>query len=101
MDNSAMHQFAMWRQQLTTAAMRSPASPSGRLARRLWPEEELRVFEPGGDFGIPEAESDGDIEMPPTPDVRPRAPLEYRLRHGHVVIQHDRMGPVIGWEWDD
>ncbi len=103
MEQSALHATEGLRQRATRAAAALPSSPVVAAARALAPEE---PFGPppsrGPDFGIPEWPSEGDVPLPEQPETRTPFPLgPSQPRHGHRVVLHDDMGPVIGWHWDD
>lgn len=89
------------------AARAAGVGGPGRL-RGLVPAPE--VEDPGpptrpADLGIPMWEGVGEITLPEwDPDApRPAPPVvgERPARRGHVAILRDRLGPVVGWHWDD
>jgi len=56
----------------------------------------------GDDLGFPTWEGEGDLPLPPRDGEPPKPPLgEPRLRHGKVAYYKDKLGPVVGWHWDD
>jgi len=96
---SALHSLDGLRQRATRAVATAPDSPTADLVSGFMPEppfeNDLAYAE---DLGIPLAKGEGELPMP---ELRPPKPPLPPLRRGHVVIQRDHMGPVIGWEWDD
>ncbi|HET8989887.1 MAG TPA: hypothetical protein VFN59_02150 [Acidimicrobiales bacterium] len=89
------------------AARAAGVGGPGRLAG-LVPAPE--VEDPGpptrrADLGIPMWEGVGEITLPEwDPDApRPAPPVvgERPVRRGHVAVLRDRLGPVVGWHWDD
>jgi hypothetical protein len=103
MEQSSAHAFDGLRQRAVRAAMASPQSPIGLAVQRLLPAAPLP--EPptkGDDLGFPTWEGGGDLPLPPRDGERPAPPIgEPRLRRGKVAYYKDKMGPVVGWHWDD
>jgi hypothetical protein len=103
LESSALHQLDGVRQRLSRSAQAAATSPVARAAGGLLPEPPLpEPPEDPEDLGIPMAESDGDLPLPPRGGTPPPPPIIVPPpRRGHVVIKRDRMGPVVGWQWDD
>jgi len=102
-EQSALHQMEGLRHRATRAVQMAPSSPVAAAARALAPEMEV----PGpptrpDDLGIPTAQGDGDIELPPLDAESPPPPIGTpRLRGGHVAYRLDKDGPVVGWHFDE
>ncbi len=93
---------------LRARAARAAGVPGPGRLRGLVPAAE--VADPGppqrpADLGIPMWEGVGEISRPESdPDApRPAPPVvgERPVRTGHVAYLRDRLGPVVGWHWDD
>ncbi len=93
---------------LRARAARAAGVPGPGRLRGLVPAPE--VEDPGpperpADLGIPLWEGAGEVTVPEwDPDgPRPAPPVvgERPVRTGHAVYLNDRLGPVVGWHWDD
>ncbi len=93
---------------LRARAARAAGVPGPGRWRGLVPAPE--VEDPGPperptDLGIPMWEGAGELSPPEwDPDApRPAPPVvgERPVRTGHVAYLRDRLGPVVGWHWDD
>jgi hypothetical protein len=102
-EHSALHAVDGLRQRAVRTAFGASSHPVVQTLTNLAPTNEPPLPEPGPDLGL--SEWPGEPNAPDLPDFdgpRPSSPIEPpTVRKGHVVIGHDRLGPVIGWEWDD
>ena len=56
----------------------------------------------GEDLGLDTWPGSPETPMPPDDGDPPPPPIGTpRRRGGHVVYQHDEMGPVVGWHFDE
>lgn len=103
MESTAVAGFEGMRQR----AVRASGAPSASgLAARALAGEAVEPPPPTRppDLGIPMWEGTAETPLPAIdPDApRPAPPVgEPRVRTGHVVYQHDELGPVVGWHWDE
>ncbi len=102
-EQSALHQFDGLRSRATRAVTSAPSSPAAQVIRSMTPDTPLP--EPpakGPDLGLDTWPGVPETPMPPTEGDRPSPPVGTpRRRGGHVVYQHDDMGPVVGWHFDE
>jgi len=102
MEQSSLHAMDGLRHRAVRAAQASPDSPLGYAVSALLPARMPKPPHVPEDFGIPEWESEGDLPLPDVSEGRLPPPVGLpRVRHGHVVWQRDKWGPVMGWHWDD
>lgn len=104
-EQSALHQLDGVRARLTRGATGLGSTPVVAAARAMMPEESL----PGppertADLGLAMWESDHEVTMPapPDPDERLAPPIGTpSVRTGHVAYHLDKLGPVVGWHFDE
>jgi hypothetical protein len=106
LENSAALGLVGLRQRATSLASNFPNSPIGKAAMLLQPLNDFAEGPPviPEDFGLPEWDETYETQMPVYDPTIPNEPpiLDNRhIRKGHRVILRDRLGPVIGWHWDD
>jgi hypothetical protein len=105
LEQSALHNFEGLRNRATRAVAGASTSPVARAAGAMKPG----VSAPGAptkgpDLGLDMWPGSGETPMPPLdPEGPPPKPPvgTPRRRTGHAVVLEDKMGPVIGWHWDD
>lgn len=103
-EQSALHQLDGVRSRAIRGAMGAATSPATQAAVRAFTPE-VPVPEPpqkGEDLGLDTWPGTPEAPMPPEDGDPPPPPIGTpRRRTGHVVYQHDDMGPVVGWHFDE
>jgi len=103
LDASVVHATDSLRQRAVRATAGSIDHPAVRVASSLLPSMEPPSPSPPEDLGFPMWPGIPEQPMPPVHEgPRPAPPIiPPPVRRGHMVVKRDRMGPVLGWEWDD
>lgn len=105
-ESSAAQQLAGLRGRFTQGVQRMSTHPAVAAAGMLLPEPDIRDDDdrPAG-WGVPmhagEAGSEPDFTALANAEPLPYPVMPKKIRTGHVEIRSDKLGPVIGWEWDD
>lgn len=102
-EQSALHNVEGLRRRATSTTVRNATPVASRALDAMYPiPGDITPPDRPEDLGIPMWPGVTPLEVPPYTGVPTPLPIVTPpVRHGHMVVQKDAMGPVIGWEWDD
>ncbi len=102
-EQSAVHNMEGVRRRFTQSVSNAPSSPAVVAARALMPEVPTPSPEDRPeDLGLAMWDSSPEVSVPTSEGPRPDPPIGTpQLRGGHVVLQSDELGPVLGWHFDE